>query len=140
MVASDTLRILWKHVRGVMFSVALGICGGAICGAAILSFGDLIGRTCSTGDHIGSWNVADLALGAIYGAPLGTIAALIAYAALVRKIGIRQAIIPATVGTLVGGFAGTLILCMPFGIVTGVFGFFAALLRARLRDAGSLGR
>ena len=68
-----------------MFSVALGICGGGICGAAILSFGDLIGRTCSTGDHIGSWNVADLALGAIYGAPLGAIAALIAYAALVRK-------------------------------------------------------
>jgi hypothetical protein len=133
MAASDTLRIVGKHVRGVIFSTALGIYGGAICGAAIVSFGMLIGRTGSTGDDIGNWNTGALGVGAMYGAPLGAIVAPIAYATLVRTIGIRQAIIPATVGTLVGGFAGTLILGTPLAVVTGVIGFFAALLWARLR-------
>lgn len=99
-----------KHVVRLIFSIALGIFGGAICGAAILSFGDLIGRTLSTGDHIGHWSVGDLGVGAMYGAPLGAIVALIAYPILVRTIGIRRAIIPATVGTLASGFASCVIL------------------------------
>jgi len=130
---SELLRRIGKHVVGLIFSIALGIVGGAICGAAILSFGDLIGRTGSTGDHVGNWSVGDLAIGAIYGAPLGAIASLIAYPILIPTIGIRRAILPATVGTLAGGFAGCVMIGAPFGVPTGVMGFFAALVWARLR-------
>ena len=130
---SELLRRIGKHVVGLIFSVALGILGGGICGAAILSFGDLIGRTGSTGDHIGNWNVADLELGAFYGAPLGAIVALVAYPTLVRTIGIKRAIVPATVGTLAGGFAGCVIMGAPLGVPTGIIGFFAALVWKRTR-------
>lgn len=130
---SEPLGRAGKHVVRLILSIALGILGGAICGAAILSFGDLIGRTGSTGDHIGNWSVGDLQIGAIYGAPLGAIVALIAYPILVRTIGIRRAIVPATVGTLAGGFAGCVIFGAPLGVPTGVIGFFAALVWARTR-------
>ena len=125
---SELLRRIVKHVVGLISSIALGILGGAICGAAILSFSDLIGRTGSTGDHIGNWSVGDLEIGAIYGAPLGALVALIAYPILIRTIGIRRAILPAIVGTLAGGFAGCLMMGFPFGVPTGVIGFFAALV------------
>lgn len=130
---SAPLRTVVKHVAGLIFCTALGILGGAICGAAILSFGDLIGRTLSTGDHIGHWSVGDLGVGAMYGAPLGVLVALIAYPILIRAIGIRRAIVPATVGTLTGGFAGCVIVGAPFAVLTGVIGFFAALAWARTR-------
>jgi hypothetical protein len=130
---SELLRRIVKHVVELIFSIALGIFGGAVCGAAILSFGDLIGRTGSTGDHIGNWSVGDLGVGAMYGAPLGAIVALVAYPILVRKIGIRRAILPATVGTLAGGFAGCVIMGAPFGVPTGIIGFFAALVWTRTR-------
>jgi hypothetical protein len=54
-------------------------------------------------------------------------------AILVRTIGIRRAIVPATIGTLAGGFAGCVILGAPFGVPTGVIGFFAALAWTRTR-------
>ena len=130
---SELLRRIAKHVLGLILSIALGFLGGAICGAAILSFGDLIGRTGSTGDHIGNWSVGDLGVGAMYGAPLGAIVALIAYPILVRTIGIRRAIVPATVGTLAGGFAGCVMMGAPFAVPTGVIGFFAALVWTRTR-------
>jgi hypothetical protein len=132
---SDTLRQVAKHIVGFIFSIALGICGGAVCGAAIVSFGDLIGRTLSTGDHIGNWNVGDLWVGAIYGAPLGALVAPIAYMTLVRRIGIMRAVLPATLGTLAGGFAGCVIIGTPFAVVTGVVGFFIALVWTRTRIA-----
>lgn len=122
-----------KHVMGLIFSVALGICGGGICGATIVSFGDLIGRSCSTGDHLGNWSVGAPLVGAMFGAPLGAIVAHIAYPTLVRTIGIKRAILPATLGTLLGGFAGCLVYCTNLAVLTGVIGFFVALVWARIR-------
>ena len=128
---SQTLKTVTKHAVGLLFSLALGISGGAICGAAIVSFGGLIGRSCTTGtDYVGYWSMWEAGVGAMYGAPLGAVAAPVAYATLVCTIGIRRAIIPATLGTLAGGFVGSF-WCPPFAVLTGVIGFFTALILAR---------
>jgi len=127
----ETLRTVPKHASRAVFSMVLGIVGGAICGAAILSFGALIGRSGTTGEeYFGYWNIAFVWLGVMYGGPLGAFVAAVAYATLVRTIGIRRAIIPATLGTLAGGFVGSL-LGPPVAVVNGVMGFFIALIRAR---------
>jgi len=53
------------------FSVALGMIGGGTCGAAILSFGALIGRSGNTGEeYFGYWNIDVAWLGVMYGASL----------------------------------------------------------------------
>jgi uncharacterized membrane protein len=120
-----------KHARGVIFSLALGIFGGGLCGAAILSFIDLMGRSGTTGEeYIGHWSIGDIGVGFMYGAPLGGIVAPLAYATLVRTIGFRRALIPATVGTLAGGIAGGLVHPL-LSQITGVVGFFIALLVVR---------
>ena len=63
----------------------------------------------------------------------GAIVAHIAYPTLVRTIGIKRAILPATLGTLLGGFAGCLVYCTNLAVLTGVIGFFVALVWARIR-------
>ncbi|MGD0966235.1 MAG: hypothetical protein ABSA57_20350 [Candidatus Acidiferrales bacterium] len=55
-------------IGGVFLSLLLGIVGGSVCGAAILVFGGLIGRSGSTGEeYLGFWDVATIWLGLIYG-------------------------------------------------------------------------
>jgi len=111
----------------ILLSIPLGIVGGAVYGAAILSFGDLIGRRGDTGTgYIGYWNVASVWLGFLYGGLLGALVTPIAYLALVRKIGFRKAFLPATMGTLLGGFVGA-VVGPPLAVVTGVVGFFATI-------------
>jgi len=108
-------------------SIPLGIVGGAVCGAAILSFGALIGRSGSTGtEHVGYWVIDLVWLGFLYGGLLGAFVTPIAYVPLVRKIGFQKAFIPATIGTLFGGFVGA-IVGPPFAVLTGVAGFFVAI-------------
>jgi len=66
----ETLRTVPKHASRAVFSMVLGIVGGAICGAAILSFGALIGRSGTTGEeYFGYWNIAFVWLGVMYGGP-----------------------------------------------------------------------
>jgi hypothetical protein len=123
----------WKFVKalgGMVLSSFLGIVGGGVCGAIILSFGDLIGRSGDTGEeYVGSWSVSTLWLGWLYGSIFGAFVGLLAYP-LVRSIGFRKAILPAFVGTLVGGFAGS-IGAPPLAMLTGIFGFFVALIWKR---------
>jgi hypothetical protein len=124
-------RVIGKQIRGVIFSLALGIYGGGLCGAAILSFIDLVGRSGTTGeDYIGHWSIGDVWVGFMYGAPLGAIVAPLAYATLVRMIGFRRAIIPAALGTVAGGIAGGLVHPL-LSQLTGVAGFFIALVMVR---------
>ena len=130
---SGILRTVFVHVVGLISSIVLGIVGGALCGAAILAFGGLIGRSCTTGaEYIGYWESAELWVGSMYGAPLGAIAGALAYATLVHTIGFRRAIVPATLGTLAGGFLGSL-ACPPTAVLTGILGFFCALIWTRYR-------
>ena len=117
-------------IMACLLSIPLGIVGGAVCGAAILSFGDLIGHSGDTGTgYIGYWNVASVWLGFIYGGSLGVVVTPIAYLAFVRKIGFRKAFLPATIGTLLGGFVGA-IVGPPFAVMTGVAGLFGAIIWA----------
>jgi hypothetical protein len=135
-MTNDTiLRAIGRYARDLIFSLALGIYGGGLCGAVILSFIDLMGRSRTTGEeYLGHWSIGDAGVGFMYGAPLGAIVAPLAYVALVRAIGFRRAIIPATLGTIAGGIAGGVVhpLNAP---MAGVAGFFIALLVVRLLPA-----
>lgn len=112
-------------------SIVLGAIGGALCGAAILVFGGLIGRSGTTGtEYVGYWDSALIFLGIMYGGFFGVFVGLLAYPFAVRKVGIRRTVVPGFIGTLAGGFAGA-IVGPPLAVVTGVLGFFAALYWAR---------
>jgi hypothetical protein len=114
----------------LLVSTLLGILGGAVFGAAFLSFGDLIGRSGNTGaEFVGSWELADVWLGGLYGGLFGALAAPTAYLILIHKIGLRKAFLPATTGTLIGGLIGALV-GPPSAAFAGVAGFFIAIKRA----------
>ena len=122
---------------GVLLSLLLGTIGGGFCGAAILSFGDLIGRSGDTGsEYVGYWSVDTLWLGMLYGATFGLLVGPIAYALAVHKIGFQKALFPAFAGTIGGGLAGA-IAGPPLAALTGILGFFAALTLVRIRNTES---
>jgi len=122
-----------KVVGGAFLSLLLGIVGGGACGAAILAFGALIGRSGTTGtEHFGYWNIALVGLGLLYGGLLGAFVGPISYALVVYKIGFQRVLRPAFVGTLAGGFAGA-IAGPPLAVVTGILGFFVGVFWARFK-------
>lgn len=126
-----------KLALGFCTSVLLGIAGGSICGAAILSLNVLLGRSGTTGEHFGDWNWAVAVLGLWYGGFFGAFATPLAYVFLVRKIGFQRALWPAIVGTLIGGFAGAILGPAPVAVVTGIVGFFIGVCWATLKRSTS---
>jgi hypothetical protein len=123
-----------KHTRGILISIVLGVLGGMICGSAILSLCALSGRIQTTGEnYIGYRQWGLLLVGSMYGGPLGAIVGSLAYLTIVRTTGFRRAIGPAVVGTIAGGYSGSL-LTPGLGLVAGIFGFFLALIVVRFRD------
>jgi hypothetical protein len=137
MVENNALnRPLLRHLRGVVLSISLGFLGGIICGAVILSLCGLSGRSGTTGtEYVGYWNIGLVLVGAMYGGPLGAVVGPLAYATLVRTTGFRAAVGPAMMGTIIGGFAGSLVRPL-LGIPAGVAGFLVALLIVRYRWLG----
>ena len=126
-----------KAIGGVFLSLSLGMAGGGFCGAVILSFGDLIGRSGDTGsEYVGYWSVDTLCLGLLYGATFGLLVGPIAYALVVRRIGFQKAILPSFVGTIGGGLVGA-IAGPPLAAITGIMGFFAALAWVRTKKSES---
>jgi len=124
-------------IGGVFLSLFLGIVGGGVCGAVILVFGAFIGRSGTTGtEYLGYWDPAIVPIGLFYGGLLGAIVGPLAYPFLVRKIGFQKALLPAFAGTLVGGFAGA-VAGPPFAVISGVCGFFLALLWKRMKVPNS---
>ena len=122
---------LISHFRDFLFSLFLGLFGGSVCGAVILSLCGLAGRLQTTGaEYLGYWSPGVLLVGAMYGGLLGAIAVPIAYLLVLRTTGFQRAIIPATIGTIVCGFAGSLYTPM-FGLPGGIVGFFISLLIVR---------
>jgi hypothetical protein len=113
----------------------MGIVGGGICGTGILSFGGLIGRSGTTGtEYWGYWGVDFIWLGVVYGGIFGAFVGPIAYPSLVRKIGFQKPILPAFLGTICGGFVGA-VAAPPVAVLTGICGFFLALIWARMKLA-----
>lgn len=131
---SDLISKTTRVMGGVLLSFLLGIAGGGICGAAILFFNAFIGRSGTTGaEYFGYWDPWTIPIGLSYGALFGAIAGPLAYPFLVRRIGFQRALLPAFVGTLVGGFAGAVVAPL-FAVLAGIFGFFLALLWTRVKD------
>jgi hypothetical protein len=126
-----------KAVGSVFLSLLLGMAGGGICGAVILVFGAFIGRSGTTGtEYFGYWDPAIVPIGLFYGGLLGAIVGPLAYPFLVRKVGFQKAILPAFLGTIVGGFVGA-VAGPPFAVLTGICGFFLALFWTRVRLAAT---
>jgi hypothetical protein len=116
-----------EAIGGALLSLLLGIAGGSLCGAAILVFGAFIGRSGTTGtEHFGYWDIAIVPIGLLYGGLFGAFVGPLAYALVVRMIGFQKAVIPAFLGTIIGGFAGA-VAGPPFAVLTGIGGFFTAL-------------
>jgi hypothetical protein len=123
-----------KLVLGLLASVLLGFISGGICGAVILSFNVIIGRSQTTGMHFGDWNSAVLWVGSVYGGIFGMFATPVAYVLLFRRIGFQRAFVPALVGTLVGGLVGG-VHSPPAAVLFGVLGFFVGVGVACKRSA-----
>ncbi len=120
-----------EYIGGIALSVVIGLLGGIVCGAVILSLCGLAGRSGTTGtEYLGYWNVGLVLVGAMHGGPLGAIVGPLGYVAVVHKTGFRSATFPAAVGTVAAGLAGSLVI-PALGVVTGIAGFFVGLLFAR---------
>jgi hypothetical protein len=127
-----------EAIGGVFLSLLLGIIGGGLCGAAILVFGGLIGRSGTTGtEYFGYWNVDVIWLGLLYGGFFGAFVGPLAYPFLIRKIGFQKSILPGFIGTIIGGFIGA-VVAPPLAVLTGICGFLLALFwrRIKLTESG----
>lgn len=120
-----------NHIQGTAFSIVVGLLGGSICGSVILSLCGLAGRSQTTGaEYLGYWSFGLAMIGAMYGGLLGMALGPVGYLIAVRRIGFRAATLPAAIGTIVGGFVGSLVT-PGLGIATGTVGFLLGLLWAR---------
>jgi hypothetical protein len=108
----------------LVFALALGAMGGAICGAAILAFNRVIGPIIGI-EHIRHLDPSILPLAAYHGGLIGIVVAPIGYLVFLRGVGLKKAIFPAFIGTIIGGVIGAPDLGRT--IWCGVLGFFLSL-------------
>ena len=126
------LAFFLKHALGLFYTFVLGAAGGLVCGALILSFGCLIGRSGTTGhEQVGYWDPAVAFIGIFYGGYIGGMLSPLAYAICVAKCGALRSILPAAIGTLTGGILGS-IKDPSTAAVASVTGFFLALAIFRI--------
>jgi hypothetical protein len=120
------MKPMVRQIYELLLSVPLGAIGGGLCGAVILSANVLIGPPWAGPEFTVHWEPYFLGLGATFGGYIGIVVAPIGYLLFLRSIGLRKAIFPAFIGTLVGGGIGA--LGKPgAAICAGVFGFFLSL-------------
>jgi hypothetical protein len=112
-------------IHELLFALALGAIGGALCGAIILTIYSMIGPDIGT-EHKRHLEPSLLPLGAIHGGYLGIVVAPIGYLIFLRKVGLKKAIFPAFIGTLVGGGIGAF-GGLGMALLAGVLGFFLVL-------------
>jgi hypothetical protein len=114
------------QIYELLLAVPLGAIGGALCGAVILTFSSLIGSFPGTESESAGYWWYFLGLGAIHGGYVGIVVAPIGYLIFLRRIGLKKAIFPATIGTLVGGGIGAF-SSPERALLAGVLGFFLIL-------------
>ena len=108
-------------------SLPFGAIGGAVCGVVIFSFASLIGHSGTTGSqYVGAWNWGAIVLGVMYGGFFGLLMGPLGYIIFFRQIGLNKAIIPAGIGTIVGGCIGAL-NHIAAALFYGCIGFFLSL-------------
>ena len=131
--ASWTSRLI-SELRGIALSTGVGLLGGIVCGGTIISLCALAGRIQTTADnYIGFWDWGLLVEGTMFGGPIGAILGFISYIPLSMTIGLRRAILPAAIGTVLCGFLGSLYSPL-MGLPAGIFGFFAGIGIEKLRS------
>lgn len=122
-----------RQIYELSLSVPLGAIGGALCGVVILTFSSLIGSYPGTeSEYVGPWWYF-LALGATTGVYVGIIVAPIGYLIVLRRVGLKKAIFPAVIGTLVGGGMGAF-SSPERALLAGVLGFFIILCGLWMRS------
>ncbi len=115
-----------RQIYELLIAVPLGAIGGALCGAVILTFSSLIGSYPGTeSEYVGLWWYF-LALGATFGGYVGIVVAPIGYLIFLRRVGLKKAILPVSIGTLVGGGIGAF-SSPERALLAGVLGFFLSL-------------
>jgi hypothetical protein len=108
-------------------SLPFGAIGGAACGIVIFSFASLIGHSGTTGsEYVGAWDWGNIGLGIMYGGFFGLLMGPLGYIIFLRQIELRKAILPAAVGTIVGGCLGAL-NHIAAALFYGCIGFFLSL-------------
>lgn len=110
----------------LLLSLPFGAIGGAMCGTVIFSFASLTGNTGDTGSYVGAWDWGVLGLGIMYGGFFGILMGPLGYIIFLRNIGIKKAILPAAIGTIVGGCFGAL-NHIAAALFYGCLGFFLSL-------------
>ncbi len=120
------MKPMVHQIYALLLAVPLGAIGGALCGAVILTINALIGPPLLGPQYVGHWEPYFLGLGAIHGGYIGIVVAPIGYLIFLRKVGLKKAIFPAFIGTLIGGGIGA--FGQPgWAICAGVLGFFLSL-------------
>lgn len=114
----------------LLLSSPFGAIGGAVCGTVIWSFAALTGNSGDTGAGIGTWDWGVIGLGIMYGGFFGILLGPLGYIIFLRNIGLKKAILPAAMGTIVGGCLGAL-KHIAAGLIYGCIGFFIALVVLR---------
>ena len=119
-------------------SLPFGAIGGAVCGSVIWSFTSLIGNSGYTGaEYIGAWEPSVVCLGMMFGGFFGVLMGPLGYIIFLRNIGLRQAILPAAIGTMVGGCLGAFndyIAALIYSCLGFFLSLFAVWLIVRWKD------
>ena len=127
------MKPMVRQIYELLLTVPLGATGGALCGAVILTFSSLIGSYPGTeSESVGYWWYF-LGLGAIHGGYVGIVVVPIGYLIFLRRIGLKKAIFPASIGTLVGGGIGAF-STPERALLAGVLGFILILFGLWLRS------
>jgi hypothetical protein len=123
-------------VLDAVLSMLAGIGAGGLCGIAIATFASLIGHTARYDARVGHLDLGLISVSFAVGMVLGAFISPIAYLTLCRKVGMGKALLPAIVGTLLGGFVGD--LWDPLvAVLTGIAGFVVALSWTAYKDSAS---
>ena len=119
-----------------VLSMLAGIGAGGLCGIAIAVFASLIGHTMRYDARVGHLDIGLISVSFAVGMVLGAFVSPIAYLTLCRKVGMGKALLPAIIGTLLGGFVGA--LWNPLvAVLTGIAGFVFALNWTAYKDSAS---
>jgi hypothetical protein len=123
-------------VLDAVLSMLAGIGAGGLCGIAIATFASLIGHTVRYDARVGHLDLGLISVSFAVGMVLGAFISPIVYLTLCRKVGMGKALLPAIVGTLLGGFVGD--LWDPLvAVLTGIAGFVVALSWTAYKDSAS---
>ncbi len=112
-----------KNKSDLPLSFLAGVIGGSLCGIILLFANQVIWLNSTSG---GVWDWGFLGLGILYGSFFGILMAPLGYIIFLRQIGVRKAVLPASMGTIFGGSIGAYFNLVA-ALIFGCLGFFLCL-------------